>query len=35
MNFSDLARNLKVLEQEERKEAEFDWIWKEQPQIPH
>jgi hypothetical protein len=34
MNFSDLVRHLKVLEQEERKEAEFDWIWKEQLQIP-
>ncbi len=35
MNFSDLARHLNVLEQEERKEAEFDWIWKEHlQQIP-
>ncbi len=29
MNFSDLAKHLSLLEQEERKEAEFDWIWKE------
>jgi hypothetical protein len=29
MNFSDLARHLNILEQEERKKAEFDWIWKE------
>jgi hypothetical protein len=29
MNFSDLALHMKALEQEERKEAEFDWIWKE------
>lgn len=29
MNFSDLASSLERLEQEERKEAEFEWIWKE------
>ena len=29
MNFSDLASNLERLEQEERKEVEFEWIWKE------
>jgi hypothetical protein len=29
MNFSDISKNLTVVEQEERKEAEFDWIWKE------
>jgi hypothetical protein len=29
MNFSDLAGNFEMLNQEERKEAEFDWIWKE------
>jgi hypothetical protein len=35
MNFSDLARHLNILEQEERKEVEFDWIWKDyQQQIP-
>jgi hypothetical protein len=28
MNFSDLASNLERLEQEERKEVEFEWIWK-------
>ncbi len=28
MNFSDLTDNLNHLEQEERKEAEFEWIWK-------
>lgn len=30
MNLSDLANNLEQLEQEERKEAEFEWIWKGQ-----
>lgn len=29
MNFSDLTSSLLQLEQEERKEAEFEWIWKE------
>jgi hypothetical protein len=29
MNFSDLASSLERLEQEERKEVEFEWIWKE------
>ena len=29
MNFSDLASNLERLEQEERKEVEFEWIWKD------
>jgi hypothetical protein len=29
MNFTDLASNLERLEQEERKEVEFEWIWKE------
>jgi hypothetical protein len=29
MNFFDLAGSLERLNQEERKEAEFDWIWKE------
>ena len=29
MNFADLTSNLQQLEQEERKEAEFEWIWKE------
>jgi hypothetical protein len=29
MNFSDLASSLERLEQEERKEAEFEWIWKD------
>ena len=29
MNFSDLAGSFERLNQEERKEAEFDWIWKE------
>ena len=29
MNFSDLTSSLVQLEQEERKEAEFEWIWKE------
>ncbi len=27
MNFSDLTDHLTHLEQEERKEAEFEWIW--------
>jgi hypothetical protein len=29
MNYSDLASHLYHLESEERKEAEFEWIWKE------
>jgi hypothetical protein len=29
MNYSDLASHLDQLESEERKEAEFEWIWKE------
>ena len=29
MNFSDIAGSLERLNQEERKEAEFEWIWKE------
>ncbi len=29
MNFTDLTSSLEQLEQEERKEAEFEWIWKE------
>jgi hypothetical protein len=29
MNFADLTSNLEQLEQEERKEGEFEWIWKE------
>ena len=29
INFADLTSNLEQLEQEERKEAEFEWIWKE------
>ena len=29
MNFSDLASSLDRLEQEERKEVEFEWIWKD------
>jgi hypothetical protein len=29
MNFTDIASNLERLEQEERKEVEFEWIWKE------
>lgn len=28
MNFADLTDNLQQLEREERKEAEFEWIWK-------
>ena len=28
MNLSDLASDLEKLEQEERKEVEFEWIWK-------
>jgi hypothetical protein len=28
MNFSDLTLSLERLEQEERKEVEFEWIWK-------
>ncbi len=29
MNFSDLSSSLENLEQEERKEVEFEWIWKD------
>ncbi len=29
MNFSELALNFEKLELEERKEVEFEWIWKE------
>ena len=29
MNYSDLTSHLDQLESEERKEAEFEWIWKE------
>jgi len=29
MKFSDLANNISVVEEEERKDDEFDWIWKE------
>ena len=29
MNYSNLASHLDQLESEERKEAEFEWIWKE------
>ena len=29
MNYSDLASHLDQLESEERKDAEFEWIWKE------
>ena len=29
MNYSDLAKHIDHLESEERKEAEFEWIWKE------
>ena len=29
MNFSDLTSNLEILEKEERKEVEFEWIWKD------
>ena len=29
MNFSDIAESLERSNQEERKEAEFEWIWKE------
>jgi len=34
MSYSDLASHLASLESEERKEVEFDWIWKDlaQPQ---
>ena len=28
MNFSELTLSLERLEQEERKEVEFEWIWK-------
>jgi hypothetical protein len=31
MNYSDLASHLDQLVSEERKESEFDWIWKENP----
>ena len=29
INYSDLASHLDILESEERKESEYDWIWKE------
>ncbi len=29
MNFSDLNNSLERLELEERKEVEYEWIWKE------
>ena len=29
LNFSDLVSNFEKLEKEERKESEFEWIWKE------
>jgi hypothetical protein len=29
MNFDDLNSNLEELQKEERKEVEFDWMWKE------
>jgi hypothetical protein len=29
MNYSDLASHLDILESEERKESEYDWIRKE------
>ncbi len=29
MNLSDLTSSLVSLEKEERKEAEFEWIWRE------
>ena len=29
MNFSDLASNLERLDQEERKDVEYEWIWKD------
>jgi hypothetical protein len=29
MNFADLTSKLEQLEKEERKDAEFEWIWKE------
>jgi hypothetical protein len=31
MNFSDLESHLDKLVSEERKESEFEWIWKEIP----
>jgi hypothetical protein len=31
MNYSDLASHLDKLESEEKKESEFDWIWKDNP----
>jgi hypothetical protein len=31
MNYSDLASHLEKLVSEERKESEFEWIWKENP----
>ena len=31
MNYSDLASHLDKLVSEERKESEFEWIWKENP----
>jgi hypothetical protein len=29
MNLSDLASNLERLDQEERKDVEYEWIWKD------
>lgn len=29
MNFTDLSSSLERLEQEERKEVEYEWIWKD------
>ncbi len=28
MNFSELSSKLELIENEERKETEFEWIWK-------
>ena len=33
MNYSDLATHLDHLESEERKETDFEWIWKKNPII--
>ena len=29
MNFSDLSLKLEIMEQEDRKDVEYEWIWKE------
>jgi hypothetical protein len=29
LNYADLASSLSNIEQEERKEIEYEWIWKE------